>query len=170
MASAIAVDAIRGKTCRPWAEGPGPGRKGRQVWARLWGCVQHSIVIWFQFLVFVTSSVLTPWHIGQARQVPGPLAKCNIIQQNKTYIKILKKQTKHWFPEMLEPWTCTLYMCSRFKMCTLDLKCVQIVVWLQRVHWFENLNCLRLGSMLSEQLSFVWVLQVLACLFIEKTE
>ena len=46
-------------------------------------------------------------------------------------------------------------------MCTLDLKCVQIVVWLQRVHWFENLNCLRLGSMLS----FEWVLQVLACLF-----
>ena len=48
MASTIAVDAIRGKTCRPWAEGPGPGRKGRQVWARLWGCVQHNIVsFWF---------------------------------------------------------------------------------------------------------------------------
>jgi len=49
MASAIAVDAIRGKTCLQWADiccsASGPGRKGRQVWARLWGCVQHSIVI-----------------------------------------------------------------------------------------------------------------------------
>jgi hypothetical protein len=54
----------------------------------------HSIVIWFQFLVFVTNIVPTPWHIGQARQVPGPPAKYNIIQQNKTYQNTEKQQNK----------------------------------------------------------------------------